>query len=70
MLSRQCQTRVASQIRRLTSQQKATVDEISETDDSLDISMLYLQFLEQNRSSYFDRISLNFITDQQCIHKY
>lgn len=67
MLSQQCQTRVAPQIRRLTSQRKATVDEIaalcsktddSEDNDSSDSDMLDLQSLEQNLSSYFDRISL------------
>ncbi|EFX74154.1 hypothetical protein DAPPUDRAFT_226924 [Daphnia pulex] len=67
MLSQQCQTRFAPQIRRLTSQRKAAVDEIavlcSKTDDPednncLDSDMIDLQALEQNLSSYFDRISL------------
>jgi hypothetical protein len=67
MLSQQCQARFAPQIRRLTSQRKATVDEIamlcsktvdSEDNDCSDSDMLDLQALEQNLSSYFDRINL------------
>jgi hypothetical protein len=67
MLSQQCQTRFAPQIRRLASQQKAAVDEIAllcsktddpEDNDCSDSDMIDLQALEQNLSSYFDRISL------------
>ena len=67
MLSQQCQSRVSSQLRRLPSQRRATVEEIAvlcdltddfDDQDTSDSDLLDLQSLEQNISSLFDSINL------------
>lgn len=65
MLSQQCQSRIAPQIRRLTAQRRTAVEEIaqlcsrvSESDDSFDPDEFDLDAMEQNLASYFDSIGL------------
>jgi len=65
MLSQQCQSRVAPQIRRLTAQRRTAVEEIaqlcsrvSESDDSFDPDEFDLDSMEQNLASYLDSIGL------------
>ena len=65
MLSQQCQSRVAPQIRRLTAQRRTAVEEIAqlcsrvlESDDSFDPDEFDLDAMEQKLASYFDSIGI------------
>ena len=65
MLSQQCQSRVAPQIRRLTAKRKTAVEEtaqlcsrVLESDDSFDSDEFDFDAMEQNLANYFDSIGI------------